>query len=112
MRPLIIEAIRDPQAIDGVNPLEVSCDITGLVRLNVADKVPERFAFGQRIDLGEGVLQVVFAEIALAVIERIAHKCDGFGLGYRDKRDIRRIAVCSVGGQGNAIADLIERVGD
>ena len=64
MRPLIIEAIRDPQAIDGVNPLEVSCDITGLVGLNLPDKMPRDIKGLEFLEFSYRFLNNIFPKIA------------------------------------------------
>ncbi len=65
MRSLLVEPLRDPLAIDAVHPVEMRGHVASLVRLQPADEVPGDRQAAQRLELGQRLLQVVLAEIAL-----------------------------------------------
>nr|AAA25961.1 ORF 5 [Pseudomonas aeruginosa PAO1] len=63
-----------------------------LVRLDGADEVPVQGQVGQFGLLAEGLLQVVFAEVAKAGGVRLAHRGGGLGLAHGEQADRGRIA--------------------
>ena len=63
--PLHRETLRDLQAIDRVHPVEALRDRARLVALERSDEVPDEVALVERGELGERLLEVVFAEVAL-----------------------------------------------
>ena len=62
-RALRREAFGDLQAVHRVHPVEVLGDGLGLVRLDGADEMPGQWQVGEFLLLGQGLLQVVLAEI-------------------------------------------------
>ena len=68
------------------------CEVLGslarFVRLQVADQVPPNVHVGRRRDFLQGLLHAVFAEIALAGIERRANSVKGEVLGDGDEADV------------------------
>ena len=80
-----VQAGRDLGAIDGVNPLEMPRQVPGLVRLDGTDEVPHDLEIRQRGDLRQGLLDVVFAELALACRIRGADFGGGSSLRHREQ---------------------------
>ncbi len=92
---LLRQAARDLEAIDRMRPGEVGGDVARLVRLDVADEMPGDVVLRERLDLGERILQVVFAEVALTGIERGRHHGRRLGLADRHQMHIARVALVS-----------------
>jgi hypothetical protein len=112
VRALLGQTLRDLQAIDRMYPVEMFGDRPRLVRLQGADEMPfeRRAQIGERLDLGERLLHVVLAELALAGSMNRAHVFGGEGLRDREQRHRTRIASGRVCGRGDALPHRFEVV--
>ena len=84
VRSLLAEPFGDPETVDGVDPVEALGNRSGLVGLNGADEMPDQLGqVGERVLLGQRLLQIVFAEGELT---RGGGKTDRLGrLGLADR---------------------------
>ena len=91
-----------------MHPVEVGGDLARLVALQRADQVPAELApqVGELVDLGERLLDVVLAEIALAGGERLAHGNTRTRLAHGQQRHAGRKAVKCPTGRFNSAPDL------
>src|SRR5690606_7806105 len=90
---LLGQALGDLQAVHRVHPGEVLGDGPGLVRLDGPDEVPDQVQVGQLGLLGQGFLQVVLAEVALAGGMCLAYGLRRLGLAHGEQTDCLRIAL-------------------
>jgi len=72
-------------AIETFQPVEMPRDLAALVGLQRADQVPSQGQIGQFALLGQGLLHVVFAEVALPTGGEGAHGAGRPGLGHGEQ---------------------------
>jgi hypothetical protein len=73
--------------VDRLDPRERRRRFLGFVRLQMADQVPTRAERRERVDLRGRSLDAVFAEGALAGVDRSADDVVAKGLGNGDQSD-------------------------
>jgi hypothetical protein len=110
----LVEAAQEIQRVDGVDRVERPARLACLVRLQVADQVPAQIGMvgGERVDLGEGFLDAVLAEVALAGGDRGADGVQAERLGDGDEPDGIRRPAARLGGTGDPRPHRVEVGGD
>ncbi|MNT28238.1 hypothetical protein D3C72_1639090 [compost metagenome] len=106
------QALGDLQAIHRVHPGEVLGQRLGLVRLDRADEVPDHIQVGEFGLLGQGFLQVVLAEVALAAGAGVAQGIRRLALAHRQQLYRLRIASGCLRRLTDARSDLCNIVVD
>ena len=80
------EAPRDSGPVDGVHPVKMAGEQSGLVRLHGADKMPGNGQIRQVFDLGHRFLNIVLGKVPLARPVGFGDRCRGHRLGNGDER--------------------------
>jgi hypothetical protein len=108
-RALVRQALREPEAVDAVDPIEGRRHLASLVALQRPDQMPlDRAAqVGQRLDLGNALLHIVLAERALAGRMGLAHRSTVERLAHGKQRDALHGTLRCGTGRGNALAHLL-----
>ena len=100
------------QAVDAVDPGKMATYIGALVALQAADEMPFDIFVGKRADLGQGILQVIFAECSLAGAEGSRHVARRFGLAHGKQHDLAWRTASRHGGAVDALLHMCQSFGN
>ncbi len=84
-RPLLVQALRDFGALDGMHPGKVFSKCASFVGLDRADEMPNDVGIGYGCDFAKPFLKIVFAKVQLARVTRDAHAFRRLGFAGREQ---------------------------
>jgi hypothetical protein len=97
------QPLGDLETVDGVHPGEVLGDRASLVSLQAPDEMPGELAACQRLDLRQGFLHEVLAEMFDPGARGAINCCAALSLRNGQKRDRIDISPRRAGGLGNTV---------
>src|SRR5262249_21589139 len=102
----LVEPFDKLRAVDRVDHIEAGAGLSGLVRLEVTNEMPLDLEIGSLINLEEGLLYFVLAEVDLPGKRRRANVLYAKHFRNGDEPDRSGITSGAKGGLRDAIADL------
>src|SRR5262249_39039418 len=103
-----IHPLEQKSAVDGVNDVKLGRGLPGLVRLQMSDEVPSERQVRQILTFLLSFLELVFAEVDLAIPGDRANGVRSVRFRDGDEVDLRKVASGPGGGARDTIANVCQ----